>query len=332
MNYFRSFAVGLFLICIACAKTPPSFDTISSQIQRIVLPLEDKSFLYINDEQSDELFYSVLSPTELIKGTLVLLPPAGQAVEQVIEENTELLQKASKENLLVVIPSINFNLVVDEVAIRFLNSVFDDLLTRFKVPEDKFVIGGFSLGGINAIRYTEYSQASPDTARIHPVAVFGVDPPLDLARLYGSFEHTIKKNFSEVAMQEARVYLQKMNARFGGSPEEQAAVYIQYSAYSKNAPQGGNSKYLKETPIRIYADLDTDWYLNERQVDLYDVNALDQTAMINKLNQMGNNNAEFINALGKGYRANGSRHPHSWSLIDPQDFIDWVLGCFEQIN
>lgn len=329
MTIFRTWGIAILFICLACAKTPPANQSLFDQVQRFSLAMEDETFLYINDERSNELFYTVLAPKDLIKGTLVLLPPTGQSVEQVLQENEALLTMASTQNLLVVVPSINFNLVVDKVAIQFLNAVFEDLLTKFQLPEDKFVMGGFSLGGINAIRYTEYSQSNPDTARIHPVAVFGVDPPLDLARLYGSFENTIAKNFSEVAMQEARVYLAKMNGRFGGSPNEQPAAYIQYSAYSKNAENGGNAQHLKQTPVRIYADLDTDWYLGERQMDLYDVNALDQTAMINQLQQMGNDRAAFINALGKGYRSDGRRHPHSWSLIEPQELVDWVLSCFE---
>ena len=27
----------------------------------------------------------------------------------------------------------------------------------------------------------------------------------------------------------------------------------------------------------------------------------------------------------KGYRANGQRHPHSWSIVDVEDLIDWML-------
>lgn len=57
------------------------------------------------------------------------------------------------------------------------------------------------------------------------------------------------------------------------------------------------------------------------------MNALDQTAMINELHQEGNDRAEFINALGKGYRPNGMRHPHSWSLVEPIDCINWIMKC-----
>jgi hypothetical protein len=47
--------------------------------------------------------------------------------------------------------------------------------------------------------------------------------------------------------------------------------------------------------------------------------------MINKLHQLGNDRAEFMNRLGKGYRSNGMRHPHSWSLVEPAECINWIM-------
>jgi hypothetical protein len=88
---------------------------------------------------------------------------------------------------------------------------------------------------------------------------------------------------------------------------------------------GGNAKFLKETPIRVYCDVDPIWWMNNRGVDMYDMNALDQSAMILLLNEMGNKNAEFINAYGKGYRLEGNRHPHSWSILEPEGLIKWAL-------
>ena len=111
--------------------------------------------------------------------------------------------------------------------------------------------------------------------------------------------------------------------------------------YSRNQPKGGNAYFLKFIPIRIYSDPDIEWYLKNRKVELYDMNALDQTAMINELQQMGNAKAEFISALGKGCRPNGMPHPHSWSLVDPDNCVNlnlqqksgqkfkpnWIIEC-----
>jgi hypothetical protein len=55
------------------------------------------------------------------------------------------------------------------------------------------------------------------------------------------------------------------------------------------------------------------------------MNASDHTALIVELNLQGNDNAEFINRLGKGFRLDGTRHPHSWSLVDADDCVRWML-------
>jgi hypothetical protein len=126
---------------------------------------------------------------------------------------------------------------------------------------------------------------------------------------------------------EAIGYIEKMNTQFGGPPEKFPVKYIQYSMYSRNQPEGGNAVYLKTVPVRIYSDPDIDWQMKNRHADLYDMNALDQTAMINQLSFLGNTKAEYINALGKGYRPNGMRHPHSWSIAEPVDCLAWILKC-----
>jgi len=185
-------------------------------------------------------------------------------------------------------------------------------------------MGGFSLGGMNAIRYTELSREDSTLTEIQPIAVYGIDPPLNWTRLYYSFQRTEELNFSEGAVQEATTYLNKLHTEFGGSPAEVSTVYIKHSVYSRNKKNGGNAKFLIDIPIRIYSDPDINWHLKERQTDLYDINAIDQTAMINQLHILGNEKAEFVNALGKGYRLNGMRHPHSWSIAEPNELMTWI--------
>lgn len=182
---------------------------------------------------------------------------------------------------------------------------------------------------MNAIRYAELSKENADFTSVHPIAVYGIDPPLDLTRLYKSFERTKELNFSEPAVAEANHFLQQYQRQFGGSPDNVPGAYINNSMYSRTEKDGGNAKFLADMPVRIYSDPDIDWHLNERKRDLYDVNVLDQTAFINQLRILGNENAEFINALGKGYRLNGNRHPHSWSIVEPNELIDWIIKVNE---
>jgi hypothetical protein len=129
---------------------------------------------------------------------------------------------------------------------------------------------------------------------------------------------------------EPKYALNEFKRYFGGSPDKFPAPYLDYSVYSKSEKDGGNAKYLEQVPIRIYNDVDVNWWLSNRGYDLYDMNALDQSALINLLNSHGNKQAIFINAFGKGYRLDGARHPHSWSIVDAADCIKWILGVIAQ--
>jgi len=298
----------------------------SNNLRKNIIDIVDETNLYINDGTSNELFYYALKPKEKIKGTLILLPPTAQNVEEVINSNIKLFELAYDNGILIIVPSINYNLFLDHLTMAFLNTTFKKALIKYQAPKDKIVIGGFSLGGMNAIRYVELSLENSDLTSIQPVAVYGIDPPLDWVRIYYSFQRIKELNFSEVAVNEAVDYLNKLNKQFGGSPKDNPNIYSKHSMYSKTVKDGGNAKFLIDTPIRIYSDPDINWHLKERQTDFYDINALDQTAMINQLRILGNENAEFISALGKGFRPNGMRHPHSWSIAEPNELMAWIMN------
>ena len=101
------------------------------------------------------------------------------------------------------------------------------------------------------------------------------------------------------------------------------------SVYAHDAENGGSAYFLKGMPLRMYTDLDVDWLMKERHRDLYDWNGTDIVAMINRVRLMGNEDANVIVSMGKGVRLDGSRHPHSWSIMEGEDCLRWVLKLFE---
>jgi hypothetical protein len=48
-----------------------------------------------------------------------------------------------------------------------------------------------------------------------------------------------------------------------------------------------------------------------------------------KLNIMGNKNASVSISQGKGVRLDGTKNPHSWSIMDNQDCLDWILKAVQ---
>jgi hypothetical protein len=298
-------------------------------LQKNTIPIVDSTDIFVNDGDSKALFYFALVPKDSIKGTLILLPSTYEKPEEVFNNNIKLNELASDNHLLIIIPSINYNPCLNAVSLNFLNTAFSDMLKKYNPPQDKIIIGGFSLGGMNALRYSEMALENNSTTVIKPKAVYAVDPPLDYAQAYYTALRLIEKNFSEISVNEAKSGIEKANSQFGGTPDKFPEIYVQYSPYSRSEKNGGNAALLKNIPVRIYCDPDINWWMKNRRMDYYDMNALNQTAMINQLNILGNDKAEFINALGKGYRIDGTRHPHSWSIVDADDCINWIKKCLQ---
>jgi len=130
----------------------------SENLEKNSIDIVDNTNLYINDQGSNKLFYYALKPKEKINGTLILLPPTAQSVEEVINNNIKLLELAYENGILLIIPSINYNLYLDKITMDFLNITFKKAFSKYRASVDKVVIGGFSLGGMNAIRYVELAN------------------------------------------------------------------------------------------------------------------------------------------------------------------------------
>ena len=158
---------------------------------------------------------------------------------------------------------------------------------------------------------------------LKPKATFSVDGPTDLQNMHANWIANLTNPRSN--QYEAKYGLAELEKYLGGGPDKLYKKYVYYSIYSKSEADGGSAKFIKNVPVRIYNDNDVNWWMTNRGLDLYDMNALNQSSMINFLNREGNNKAEFINAFGKGYRIEGLWHPHSWSLVEPIDCVNWIL-------
>ena len=296
--------------------------TYRTYLKKNIISTNDSTRLYENDRNQNDLFYYSLIPPGKIKGVIVLFPGTWDRVEYTISSAKMICQKAFDNSIAVISISINQRLTLHEDALGTINLAFRDAISKYRLTSNKFILGGFSMGGLFSLRYTEMAKADSSKTAVIPVAAFSVDGPTDLEKIYGSFERALERspNKSEptYALNEFRTFI-------GGTPKTHPEKYVYYSVFSNSQNDGGNAKYLLHTPIRIYNDVDVRWWLENRNTDLYGMNALDQSAMINYLKRSGNKEAVFINAFGKGYRLDGTRHPHTWSIVDAEDLIQWPL-------
>jgi len=297
--------------------------------EKVIISKSDTSNLYINDGESSELYYLKLIPKGKINGVIVILPSGGETTEDLLKQIT-IPKLAFDQGIATIIPSINWGTEDRKAEIETLDKIFKEISTQHQIPKENFILGGLSNGGMISLTYAKLSKKEERITFVIPKGVFGLDVPLDKAHFYEYCEREIKRNFSEVGVNEARWIMNNYNEIYGGSPTEFPQKYIEASIYSNGVESGGNAKYLKDIPIRMYTDLDVNWLMNERRRDLYDWNGTDIVAMINDLKLMGNKDASVIITMGKGLKLDGTKHPHSWSIMDNQDCFDWILNLIEK--
>lgn len=281
-----------------------------------------------SDKDPGDYYLAVKPVSNKIKGVLILLPGYAEIPESIFPE-TKLFNVAFINDILTIAVAAGPKLYADDAVIDKLNRALLNIRKRFPdVSKDNFIIGGFSAGGSLSLRYTEYCVQNPTKAAIVPKAVFAVDSPVDLIGIYEYFQREIKKNYSPVGVSEANTISDIMRKEIG-MPETNLEKYNELTPFNHRLDYEGNEKYLKNVAVRIYEDIDVEWQLKERRRSLYDTNILNASELINRLMLMGNNNAEFIVSKRPGRRSNGMRHPHSWSIVDEVEFIQWALALFD---
>lgn len=270
-----------------------------------------------------ETLYFVLIPEQPSKGLLVVL--GGFSYPQQTLEETNLPTKACAAGYTVLLPFLYRADTVDRNNIfeTRLELLIPEIIKKYNIPKNKFIIGGQSWAGHQAMLYAEKAYNPNYKSIIKPNAVFGVDPPLDLKRLYNGYVRAMTIDTAKRRNSEASMITTLFKNQFGGTPLQKPKAYEMASSFYRDAKDGGNIKFLKSLPVRLYADPDISWHINERNSPVEWTNLADVTASIVQLKLLGNKNAEFINCLGKGFQE-GKRHPHGFTMLDADEFILWA--------
>ncbi|MES2425751.1 MAG: hypothetical protein V4560_02220 [Bacteroidota bacterium] len=283
-------------------------------------------YVYKNPTDSTDNFYTKRIPTVPIKGVLVLtLRSLSNSSKDYALRNGILL--------LSVIPVKADNALLymtDDLVLTRIDEMITEVIHTYHIPVNKVIIGGMSVAGTASIRYAEYCSEGHSKGKIQPVGAFGVDPPLDYERFYKASYNAVKRNFNTDAVDEGKAIVKLFNQKFGGSPNDYLKAYQVASPFCYSAINGGNARLLDKTAIRLYTEPDINWWIENRRRDYYDFNSIDEAALINQLKLDGNTRAELITTINKGYQEDGSRHPHSWSIIDEKDMLDWCLLLFRR--
>lgn len=305
----------LFLIILTF-----SLFAINCNGQKVSNPKIEKVFLDKTDTTRN--CYTIIYPSKLPwTGYLFLVPGFGETAENVLQQ-TDLPNKLALNGILTIIPTFQdgvLSLGVDSLSQQTFDKILKDVTSKHKLIDQNFYVGGFSIGGSCAIKYAQNSI-------IKPKAVFAIDPPLDFERFYNSAKRDIRLSKESEASQENIYMVDRLEKETGGNPNTKLTEYHNLSPYSFSDTTQTAIKKLINLPLRIYTEPDINWWLKERGADLTSMNATECSAMINELNRLGNQKAESITTQNKGYRKpDNRRHPHSWSIVDNDELIKWLL-------
>jgi len=314
-NIFILFTI--ISINFGCAQSQNAESTM--EITTVILDESDKDYGY---------YLSVLPKGEMIKGAVVLFPGFSQKAEDIFMDS-KLHEYAYENNLLTIGFSTKYRLTADSLVREKLTTVLKHVLAQHKVDPNHFFLGGFSAGGVIALRYAELCKEFSERFPIQPKGVFMADSPVDLYHSWASQQENLKNNYSKIAVDEAKFIGRFFKQHYGNTPSEKPSVFVDLSPFSINEEWGSHEKQLKDVAIRAYHDVDVAWRLvNRNQTARFD-NYIATSELINRLLLMGNTKAEFIQTFETGYRRNGDRHPHSWSIIDEKECIEWIGGLLE---
>lgn len=255
------------------------------------------------------------------KATLVLFPCFPCDIENTKVE-FPIIEEANKKGVSVILMRFNYKLYLKNDELFSLSKHFNSIFKNNKLSSDNVFIGGFSGGGNVTLLFSNYLIKESNS--IQPNGVFIVDSPIDLLGLYKVAEKNIVSNFSKESLEESNWIINSFNSEFG-NPKDSIYLYENLSPYTFQTHNITNLENLKNLKIRLYTEPDFDWWKTNRNNKKDEINSFFIEQLYNDLKSKEFNNIELINTQNKGYRANGTRHPHSWSIVDKENLLNWVL-------
>lgn len=274
----------------------------------------------------EEPGYTLLLPPDTIKGMIIFFGSGRDTTDAGYE--MRLYSEAVRRQVatLYVTTGQRIEFLFDSIYYRQLDRYIGQVLEEFPIPRDRLLFAGMSLAGTRAMKFGYWCMEGHSSYGIRPRAIALCDAPLDFFRFWREGAFSIRYNTNPTSANEAQWVNAQLEEHLGGTPQEVPAAYHQYSPYVKGQEIDPRLELLKTVALRAYTEPDVQWWMANRQKDYYGMNALDAAGLVNELRLLGNTEAELITTTDKGYRPDGSRHPHSWSIVDNGELVEWLLG------
>lgn len=264
-------------------------------------------------EESHEL-YGVKNA----KKTLILFPGGGATAQQTKTE-FDIITAANAHGISVLLMNRSY-LWLDQTTTAPLAEDLESIFTKNQLETNNTYIGGMSIGGNVALTLSNYLLKN--NSKIKPKGTFIVDSPIDLYALYeSSLKDTKNPNFSKERLAEPKWIINHFEQTFR---KDSLLENIKKVSPFTLKNQFTSVPNLKNTKLRFYTEPDSLWWKEHRQTNFKSTNAYTILQIAKDLQSKEWRKFELIETENLGYRSNGERHPHSWSIVDVRALINWM--------
>ncbi|PQA95039.1 hypothetical protein B0A69_06185 [Chryseobacterium shigense] len=256
------------------------------------------------------------------KVVLVLFPCFPCNIEHTKTE-AGFLKGIEKKGVTTILLDYNQKLFLTESEKQEYAKSLHKIFKRNKISTDHTYIGGFSGGGNVALLLAAFLIKNHDP--IQPKGLLVVDSPIDLEKLYANARKDVTKNADPDAVEEGK-FLTELLEKEIGKPGMNREKYKTFSPYLMSAsPDEGNIHYLKNIKTRFYCEPDLKWQLEKKNRTYEELNAYVLEKAVQTLQKEGSKHTELIQTRDRGIRADGTKHPHSWNIVDGNELVKWMM-------
>ena len=250
------------------------------------------------------------------KAVLILFPGLGGNAEFIKQESKIPETAVNNQIAVLLFNTYNNHLFLTYDEKNKLENIISSTLKTHHLENKNIFLGGFSSGGNIALLITNL---------LNPKGVFIIDSPVDLANLYFNSEKKVQNSIDRKAISEPQYLVNRLNKTLG-NPNENISPYENYSPYTSITNYIYNINFSKDIAIRLYTEPDLEFYKQwYNKIEFNDLNTSSIKKMYKSLHKLGYKNIEYIETQNKGYRSNGQRSPHSWSIVDAKEIVSWIL-------
>lgn len=286
-----------------------TFNTLISELTKRIHPFKN----------SIETEHYELYQAKDAQATLILYPGGGSTAKYTKKE-FDIITAAAANQISVLLMNFNRHLWVDKETTKQLAGKLDTIFATNQLNTQNIIIGGMSIGGNVALSLSNYLHETK--SKLSPQSTFIVDSPVDLHALYQSAKKDVaNSSFSEERLAEPKWIINYFEKEFG---KETLLKNIQKVSPFTLDRKMNSVPNLKNQKLRFYTEPDSLWWKENRQTDFKNTNAYTLQQISKDLKTKNWDHFELIETQNKGYRADGSRHPHSWSIVDVPNLINWI--------